>query len=103
MARGVARIGDRTHGVCYHPSHIPLTIGGTIITGSPDTITNERLTARVGDIVLTDCGHHGQIITGSPKVLANERLVARLGDAVASLAPYVAVIVTASGDTFAED
>ena len=103
MARPIARLGDRTHGVCYHPSHIPLTIGGTIITGSPDVITNEKSTARVGDLVLTDCGHIGMIITGSPKVDANDNLVARLEDKVAGKAPYIATIVTASSDTFAED
>ena len=103
MARPIARLGDRTHGVCYHPSHIPLTIGGTIITGSPDVITNEKSTARVGDLVLTDCGHIGMIITGSPTEIANERLVAGIGDAVANKAPYIATIVTGSPDTLAAD
>lgn len=103
MARGVARVGDRTFGTCYHPSHIPLKTGGTIITGSPNVITNDKPTARVTDLVLTDCGHLGMIITGSPKVDANDNLVARLGDAVAGKAPYIASIVTASSDTFAED
>ena len=103
MARPIARLGDRTHGVCYHPSHIPLTTGGTIITGSPDVITNEKSTARVGDLVLTDCGHIGMIITGSPTEIANNRLVARVGDAVANKAPYVATIVTGSPDTLAAD
>ena len=103
MARPIARLGDRTHGVCYHPSHIPLTIGGTIITGSPDVITNEKSTARVGDLVLTDCGHIGMIITGSPTEIANERLVARIGDAVETRQPYIATIVTGSPDTLAAD
>jgi uncharacterized Zn-binding protein involved in type VI secretion len=103
MARPIARLGDRTHGVCYHPSHIPQTIGGTIITGSPDVITNKKNTARVGDLVLTDCGHTGMIITGSPTEIANNRLIARVGDAVANKAPYIATIVTGSPDTLAAD
>ena len=103
MARGVARIGDRTIGVCCHPSHPCKTVGGTIITGSPDVITNERLTARIGDLVLTDCGHIGYIITGSPNDIANNRLIARIQDKVSNGAPYNATIITCSPDTFGQD
>ena len=103
MGRPVARLGDRTFGTCSHPSHIPLKIGGTIITASPDDITNNKGTARLGDLVLTDCGHHGEIITGNPNVLANDKPVARLGDKIANKAPYVAEIVTASPDRLAEE
>lgn len=103
MSRGVARVGDRTHGTCYHPSHIPKVVGGTIITGSPDVITNDRLTARVNDLVLTDCGHIGYIITGSPNDIANNRLVARIQDKVSNGAPYKAEIITCSPDTYGQD
>jgi len=98
--RPTARLGDRTHGVCYaHDS--PLTVGGTIITASPNVFTNNRGTARIGDIVLADCGHQSSIITGSPTVLANNRLVARIGDKTDG-SPYDAEIITASPDTFKE-
>ena len=103
MARPIARIGDRTFGTCYHPSHRPLQIGGTIITGSPDVLTNDRPTARITDLVRTDCGHIGVIITGSKKDIANDKLVARIGDLTDQRAPYKATIVTGSPDTFAED
>ena len=103
MGRPVARLGDRTFGTCSHPSHIPQQIGGTIITASADDITNNKGTARLGDLVLTDCGHKGEIITGSPNVLANDKPIARLGDKISNLAPYKAEIVTASPDRLAED
>ena len=103
MGRPVARLGDRTFGICKHPSHIPKKIGGTIITASPDDLTNNKGTARLGDLVKTDCGHLGEIITGSPKVLANDKPVARLGDKIANKAPYIAEIVTASPDRLAEE
>ena len=104
MARGIARLGDRTHGTCYHPVHVPpLVTGGTIITGSPDDLTNEKLTARLTDKVLTDCGHTAEIITGSPSVITNDKLTARLGDKVDNGAPYKATIITASPDRMADD
>ena len=50
MGQPIARIGDRTDGTCYHPSHlVPLGVGGTIITGSPNVFTNNIPTARLGD------------------------------------------------------
>ena len=102
--RGVARLGDRTHGTCFHPSHNPpLVTGGTIITGSPDDLTNEKLTARLGDKVLTDCGHIAEIITGSPSVITNDKLTARLADKVDNGAPYKATIITASQDRILDD
>lgn len=103
MGRPVARLGDRTFGTCFHPAHIPLKIGGTIITASPDDLTNNKPTARLGDLVKTDCGHIAEIITGSPNVLCNDRPVARLGDKIDNKAPYKAEIVTASPDRLAEE
>lgn len=77
MTRPVARLNDRTTGVCA--IHGP--IGGEIITASTDTLTNTpRGTARIGDTVRADCGHTGEITTGSPNVEANLRKVARIGD-----------------------
>ena len=49
MGQPIARIGDRTDGICYHPSHLPKAVGGTIITGSPNVFTNNIPTARLGD------------------------------------------------------
>lgn len=71
--------------------------GGEIVTGSPNTIVNGLLCARIGDTY--NCAIHGPnpIVTGSPDVFVNGRAVARIGDSTAC----GAVIVTGSPDTFA--
>lgn len=94
MARYVARLGDRTSGVCsIHGSQ-----GGTITTASTDSFVNDRGVARLGDSVTADCGHVSEIVTSSTDSYTNTRGVARLGDAV-DRGPYTATIVTASPDT----
>jgi uncharacterized Zn-binding protein involved in type VI secretion len=81
----VVRIGDAG-------SH-----GGVVVSGSEDTPTNGRRTARVGDIY--NCAEHGPnpIVTGSPDVFVNGRAVARVGDQTAC----GATLVSGSPDTFA--
>jgi uncharacterized Zn-binding protein involved in type VI secretion len=66
-----ARVGD-TH-LC--PIHGP----NAIVSGSPDTIFNGRLAARVGD--MTACG--APIVTGSLGVFINDRPAVRMGDKTA--------------------
>jgi uncharacterized Zn-binding protein involved in type VI secretion len=102
MSRGVARLHDRTLGTCSHPSHLPITVGGKIITASGTVNVNNRKTARLGDTVLTDCGHTSIIVTASGTVSSTTERgtkVARLGDSIGN-GPYVATIITASTDTF---
>lgn len=83
MGRQIARIGDRVQGLCSHPSHDkPIVTGGTIITGSPDVSCGGRGVARMGDSVLTDCGHTAVIITAAGNLTANSRPTARSGDLV---------------------
>lgn len=107
MARGAARLGDLTHGYCFHEDHddeegYDSNIGyetlGQIITASPDSEANNRGVARVGDVVLTDCNHISHIITGSPNSEANNRGIARLGDMIGD-GPYDAIIITSSPDS----
>lgn len=90
----VARLGDRTYGTCS--IHGPQ--GGTICTGSTDTLTNNMPTARLGDQIIADCGDTATIITSSVVTLANNLGVARLGDLGAGT--YECTIVTGSTDTF---
>jgi|AntRauTorcE11898_2_1112593.scaffolds.fasta_scaffold35213_2 uncharacterized Zn-binding protein involved in type VI secretion len=97
MSRGLARFGDRTFGTCTHPSHLsPISIGGTIVGGSGTVTSNNISNARLGDQVITDCGHLDVIINGSPTVTANNIGVARLGDQTGGLGTYFATIITAS-------
>jgi uncharacterized Zn-binding protein involved in type VI secretion len=97
MSVGIARLTDRTHGTCY--CHIvPISVGGSIITASPDTTVNGLGMARLNDTVLADCGHTGTIVTCSATNTCNGRGVARLGDTTTGC--YVATIITASPDDF---
>jgi len=97
MARGVARLNDRTTGTCFAHDP-PLGVGGKIITASGDTKANGRGVARLNDIVRADCGHQSKIISASGTQKTNNRPTARLNDSVGK-GPYVAKIITASGDT----
>lgn len=97
MARGIARVGDRTLGSCSIDGG---PIGGTIVSGSPDTITNSRLEARLGDTVIADCGHTGTISSASSTIITNGQDTARLGDSVSGT--YSATIVSASSDVIGD-
>lgn len=56
-----------------------------------------RGVARLGDLILADCGHTCKIITASPDVEANNKGVARLGD-LGGDGCYECKIITASPD-----
>lgn len=100
--RGIARVGDRTLGTCYHPSHPPLeNMGGTIITGSGNLQDQSKPVARLDDCVLTDCGHRDYINSASGTI-ENIKLVARLNDTVGRDGIYNANIITASPVTFGD-
>ena len=96
MGRGIARVGDRTTGTCsVHGS-----VGGTIISGSTNTVVNSRLEARIGDTVLADCGDTGIISSGSSSIVTNGRVTARIGDSVSGT--YSATIISGSADTIGD-
>lgn len=97
MSRGLARVGDRTFGTCRHPSHSsPIQVGGTIISGAPSVTASNISDARIGDLVVTDCGHLDVIISASPTVISNSVGTARVGDLTGGRGIYSAVII--SGD-----
>jgi uncharacterized Zn-binding protein involved in type VI secretion len=50
--------------------------------------------ARIGDVVVFNCGHSGIIATGSSSSLVDNRGMARVGDIV--VGPMTAIIVTGS-------
>jgi len=77
----VGRIGDIYCGICCcHCPSCCIPMCGVVVTGSSDVITNNRPTARIGDVVLGFCGHVGVICSGSPTVKTNNRATARIGD-----------------------
>lgn len=94
----VARLGDLGVGICYrHVSPIPMS--GMVAGGSGNVVCNGLGVARIGDIVIANCGHVGTIYSGSPDVLANGLPVARLGDGFAG--DFVGTIASGSADTAA--
>jgi len=100
MSRGLARIGSRTFGTCSHPSHRrPIQVGGTLITGAPTVTTGNLPDARIGDSVVTDCGHVDLVISGSTTVTSNILSTARIGDSTGALGIYVAIIITGDPKT----
>lgn len=87
----VARIGDTWTGICTcHP--IPIPMSGTIISGSPDTFSEGKAVARIGDTTIGTCGHTGVIVTGSASNKANGILKAIVGSQVTGC--NVGVVVT---------
>lgn len=95
--RPIARLGDRTKGVCKGHKD-PIVIGGTIVSSSDDTIANGSGIARIGDTVKADCGHTGTIISGKPDDIANGRSKARIGDSFTGV--YSGNIISGSPNVF---
>lgn len=79
MSRAVARVGDRTYGTCTCHQN-PVTGFGRIVTGSDKLALDDKPVARLGDIILADCGHEAVIVTASELFLLEDRGVARVGD-----------------------
>lgn len=89
---GIARLGDKTVGTCkVHGKQ-----NGKIIQASHDTMTDSIGTARLGDMILADCGHTAKIVTASSATIVDSLGVARLGDR--GDGTYQCTIVTASSD-----
>jgi uncharacterized Zn-binding protein involved in type VI secretion len=96
---GIARVSDRTFGICYgHKS--PILVGGTIVSGDSTDKANDLTVSRIGSTVIADCGHSAMVVTGSPTTFTSGIQVGRLGDSVSGI--YVATIVTASPDVIAD-
>lgn len=95
MIMPVARVGDRTQGICSVEGHGAQ--GGTIISGSENIICNNRPVARVGDMVVADCGDIASIISGSPSRIGNNKAIARVTSQVAG-GTYTGIIISGSND-----
>lgn len=80
-----SRAQDLWTGICCHKDHDPahcISMGGFIVTGSPDAISSGKGQAGVGDLTIGWCGHTGIIITGSPDTLANNKGKATVGSQI---------------------
>jgi len=82
MMPNSARQTDLWTGICYQHSP-PIATSGIIIGCSANVLVNGLGQARIGDQVISFCGHTGIIITGSSTVLTNAIPNARVGDTVA--------------------
>lgn len=91
----VARIGDKTIGVCL--IHGPQS--GRILTGKAQTIVNAPPDSTIGDTVIANCGHTGKIITGNMQAFDTAPPTARLSDIFIGI--YIGMIIQGSPDTFA--
>jgi uncharacterized Zn-binding protein involved in type VI secretion len=92
-----ARLGDITFGVCT--GHItPISVDGIVIASSSKVFVNGRPVARIGDTVLSSCGHLGTIVSGSSKVFISGIPMARLSDSFTGV--YSGTIVSCSGNVF---
>lgn len=70
-------------GICSHPTHRnPVQTSGTVITASSSYTVDGRGVARLGDTVITACGHEGIIVTATAPFTTDSRPIARIGDSV---------------------
>jgi len=98
MGVGLSRIGDIGIGTCYHPDHeTPINTTGIILNGSGNVTCNSQGVSRVGDIILSSCGHVGIIISGSSTVLTNNMNTARVSSMFTG--HFEGIIITGSGNT----
>lgn len=75
-----SRVGDTVVATCCcHKSCVTTT--GIIVEGSPNVMTNNKSTGRIGDIAVCGCGHVTMIVEGSPNVMTNTIPTGRVGDA----------------------
>ncbi|MDD4081796.1 MAG: hypothetical protein PHD05_00280 [Sphaerochaetaceae bacterium] len=94
--RNGARVTDIFYGKCRKHSSIRNRVTGIIITGSHDVSSNNLGTARLSDIVISNCKHIGIIITCSPDVYVNNLGLARIYDLV--YGHLKGMIITGSSD-----
>lgn len=78
MSRPSGILTSIGQGICHHPDHGDIPMTGRVITNSPDVRTGEQYCARVGDIVLSECGHTGIIVDGVDTILINGRIRAKV-------------------------
>ncbi len=95
--RPVARIGDVAQGTCScHKS--PRSVTGVIVGGSGVSSSNGPGIARLGDVVVFNCGHTGTIASGSDVLFVDNVGAARIGDVVVGCVR--GTIVSGDGSVF---
>lgn len=93
-----ARLTDPTIGICTSHAPSPIVSGGMVIGQSPNVYVNGLNSARLGDVVISNCGHYGFITTASSKVYVNMIPAARFGDSFSGA--YSGIIINGSSNVF---
>lgn len=87
----IARIGDKTFGVCT-AHQIPIFIEGFIKIASGKCKCEGSTVAVMGDEVISNCGHTGIINSSSSVVKSNKKGIVRVGDSF--IGAYSGIITT---------
>mgnify|MGYP006928174253 CR=1 FL=1 len=95
MSLPTARLTDVGVGICCcHPPIPCIPMVGMLVTASSNYITNGLGEARLGDVMLGNCGHPGTMITCSNRSLINGLGTVRISDAFSGC--FTGVVVTGS-------
>ena len=78
-----SRLTDMWVGICCcHSDPTCISMGGYIITGSPNVISSSQAQGRLLETTIGFCGHSGMVVTSSPNVNANTRGKIKIGESV---------------------
>ena len=77
----IARVGDSFIGTCRGHKN-PITVSGTITTGSSTVKVNGRQCATHGSLCVASCGHFAFVLASKSNVKANGKPIAQIGDSV---------------------
>jgi len=79
----ISRITDQWIGqCCCHSDPTCISMGGIIISGSPNEQSGGLAVARLTDTTIGWCGHTGIVVSGSPTTTVNSLAAARIGSSV---------------------
>lgn len=95
---GLARVGDLTIGTCTAHQTTLTNVSGTVMTGSSCIFIDGIFAAKVGDLVISSCGHTGVIISGVQNIFVNGIQAATRGSYF--VGDYTGYIVTCSNSIF---
>jgi len=82
MSLPVARLNDLTTGICSAHSTGPIPAVGYVASAAANVTAEGIPVARLGDTVISACGHTGIIASASPSVLVEGNAIARSGELV---------------------
>lgn len=95
-----ARMGDAVYGYCNGDiTHPPMNVTGTITSGMPNILVENKPIATKSSTVLLSCGHAGIIDESSLITKANGIGIVRVGDKGHSVMGGVFAVSTGAAKT----